>query len=236
MKGGAPRAVWLTLGADPRLISAHSAAERLNQLGKPCHLVWNPLTGETIQLIPIVRAACSLTLSGDICQEGRVGATAADLYATGPLAVQPPPCEAAGVNTEGRLCVQLGVVAFGWEPFTAGPVKGLAEILDWVDSWSVPRRWPAGPPASFAHASSALRSRRLWARGGHYGASQVPGCSAPGPGAIDVDLLTGIPGGPAAGVPAPRAGSAAQRARAAALSTMEEILDDEPAGALARVG
>ena len=66
MKGGAPRVVWLTLGADPQLISAHAAAERLNQLGRPCHLVWNPLTGQTVQLIPIVRAALALAVAGDV--------------------------------------------------------------------------------------------------------------------------------------------------------------------------
>jgi hypothetical protein len=31
----------------------------------------------------------------------------------------------------------------------------------------------------------------LWARGGHFGASQVPGCGNAGPGAIDIDRLTG---------------------------------------------
>ena len=40
-------------------------------------------------------------------------------------------------------------------------------------------------------AVSAERSRMLWARGGHFGASQVPGCENTGPGPIDVDRLTG---------------------------------------------
>ena len=30
----------------------------------------------------------------------------------------------------------------------------------------------------------------MWARGGHYGASQVPECSNVGPGGIDIDHLT----------------------------------------------
>ena len=65
LKGGAPRAVWQALGADPRMVSARSAAQRLEQLGRPCHLVWNPLCGEIVQLVPIVRAARSLG-----CPEG----------------------------------------------------------------------------------------------------------------------------------------------------------------------
>ena len=46
--GGAPRVVWLTLGADPRAISVWSAAQRLNQENRPTHLVWDPLTGDIV--------------------------------------------------------------------------------------------------------------------------------------------------------------------------------------------
>ena len=133
MKGGAPRVVWLTLGADPQLISAHSAAERLNQLGRPCHLVWNPLTGQTVQLIPIVRAGLALGVAGDVDHEGPAGA-AAGAYPTGPLAAQPND-GAADVHTEGRLCVQVGVVGFARAPFTFGADDrregdpGLARLL-----------------------------------------------------------------------------------------------------------
>jgi hypothetical protein len=237
MKGGAPRAVWLTLGADPHVISALSAAQRLDQLGRPCHLVWNPLTGEIVQLIPIVRAGCSLAFCDLVSQEGPADVVAADPYASGPLAAVPTYDETSGVHTEGRVCVQLGVVAFGWEPFTSGPVKGLAEILDWVGTWGVPRRWPAGPPAAFAHAHGAPRSRKLWARGGHYGASQVPGCTAAGPGAINVEMLTGTPVAAGADSHRPRAGMPPQRSRPAALNTMDGArADGEPAGALARAG
>ena len=57
LKGGAPRAVWLVLYADPLTVSARDAAERLIELGRPCHLVWNPLSGDVAQLIPVVRGA-----------------------------------------------------------------------------------------------------------------------------------------------------------------------------------
>ena len=54
----------------------------------------------------------------------------------------------AEVNAEGRLCVQIGVVAFAWDPFTSRPMSGLQQILDWLDSWGIPREWPAGQPAA----------------------------------------------------------------------------------------
>src|SRR5579885_1092428 len=60
LKGGAPRAVWLVLHADPITVPARDAAERLLELGRPCHLGWNPLSGEVTQLIPAVRAGRAL--------------------------------------------------------------------------------------------------------------------------------------------------------------------------------
>jgi hypothetical protein len=95
------------------------------------------------------------------------------------------------VNAEGRVCVQICVVAFAWEPFTSGPMADLQAIMRWLDSWGVPRQWPAGRPAAFPLGHAAYRSRKIWARGGHFGASQVPGSTADGPGSVDVEMLIG---------------------------------------------
>ncbi|HEY8043743.1 MAG TPA: hypothetical protein VIF35_05725, partial [Streptosporangiaceae bacterium] len=64
LKGGAPRVVWLVLHADPMTVSARAATEHLIQLGRPPHLVWNPLSGEVTQLIPAVRAGRALGWAG----------------------------------------------------------------------------------------------------------------------------------------------------------------------------
>jgi hypothetical protein len=190
LRGGAPRVVWQALGADPRLISASSAAERLIQERRPPHLVWNPLSGEVVQLVPVVRAACAL--GGPEGLDYRTGGYGAgdgtDGFAGGAAAGPHP------ANREGRLCVQIGVVAWAWEPFTDGPLHGVAGLLGWLASWGVPSRWPAGRPAPIAAARTGARSRAQWALGGHFGASQVPGWDAAGPGAIDIELL----GAPAA--------------------------------------
>jgi hypothetical protein len=235
MKGGAPRAVWITLDADPQRISARSAAQRLVQVGHPCHLVWNPLTGETIQLIPIIRAACSLGGAVADCQQ-RAADTPRDVSATGHLALQPED-DATEVRNEGRLCVQIGVVGFGWTPFTSGPMTGLNSILEWLEAWRIPRRWPAGRPAPFAHAHTAPRNRRLWAHGGHFGVSQVPGSLAAGPGAIDIDQLTGGAARRAQDAPLQRAGGSQKLTVPAGVSRMGGVLaDGERADALARAG
>jgi hypothetical protein len=183
LKGGAPRAIWLTLGTAPCAVSIQSAAQRLVSERRPCHLVWDPMTGEIVQLISILRAGRALG--------------APEQLDWGPDRV---PAAPENVNTEGRVCVQIGVLGHPADPFTNGPMAGVNAIVNWLDSWCVPRRWPAGQPASYRGAGGfdrgrarppAERSRTLWSRGGHFGASQVPGCVNIGPGAIDVDRLTG---------------------------------------------
>jgi hypothetical protein len=181
LKGGAPRAVWLTLGTAPCAVSIQSAAQRLVSERRPCHLVWDPMTGEIVQLISVLRAGRALG--------------APEQLDYGPDRV---PAAPENVNTEGRVCVQIGVLGHPADPFTSGPLSGITAIVSWLDSWSVQRRWPAGQPALYfatgpdrGRRSSAERSRVMWARGGHFGASQVPGCDNIGPGAIDVDRLTG---------------------------------------------
>ena len=57
--GGAPRAVWLTLGTAPGAVSVQSAAQRLIGERRPCHLIWDPLSGDMAQLISLLRVRLS---------------------------------------------------------------------------------------------------------------------------------------------------------------------------------
>ncbi len=177
--GGAPRVVWLTFGADPKAVSAWSVAHRLMEEKRPCHLVWDPVAGDIVQMLPIVRAGCALGTRENI-----------------DYAPETPARHVPGVNREGRLCVQIGVVSSPRVPFTSYQMIGLGEIMSWLDSWQVPRRWPAGAPAPFRHPGKP-RSRALWSLGGHFGASQVPACDSIGPGSIDIDQIVSAttPGG-----------------------------------------
>jgi hypothetical protein len=175
--GGAPRAVWLSLGSIPGAVSVQSAAQRLIAERRPCHLIWDPVSGEVAQLVSALRAGRALG--------------AADRLDWAPDRIRARP---RNVNAEGRVCVQIGVLARLAEPFTSGPLIGVEELVSWLDSWGVAHRWPSGPPGGCptGHpAGQRVRSRAQWARGGHFGASQVPGCENVGPGAIDTDRLTG---------------------------------------------
>lgn len=175
--GGAPRAVWLTLGSTPGSVTVQSAAQRLIAEQRPCHLIWDPDTGDAVQLISVLRAGRALGAADHLD------------WAPGRIRLYPE-----NVNLEGRVCVQIGVIGHASQPFTAGPMVGIETIMSWLDSWGVNRRWPAGRPEGFRHDRPGLngrRSRVAWARGGHFGASQVPGCDNEGPGAIDIDRITG---------------------------------------------
>ena len=177
--GGAPRVVWLTLGSPANAVSVQSAARRLVAEHRPCHLVWNPGTGEIAQLISVLRAGRALG--------------APDRLDWTPVRIHRRP---ESVNAEGRVCVQIGVLAVAAEPFTNGPLIGVEAIMSWLDSWGVSRRWPGGAPGGWAAVGGGAvgggeGSRAAWARGGHFGASQVPGCAHVGPGAIDIHRLTG---------------------------------------------
>jgi hypothetical protein len=171
MKGGAPRTVWLTNEADPRAVSARSIAHRLDQHDQAVHLIWNPCSGDIIQMLPAIRAG--RLLNGEIGREGRV-------------------------------CVQVLVIGHAHDPFTNGPLIGIDPIIAWLDTWGVTRRWPAGPPLPSPQSYHSSRGRRPWARGGHFGCSQVPEVTSPAPGGVDIRRITG-PDTLVADIPRPRA-------------------------------
>ncbi len=183
LSGGVPRAVWLTLCTPPGRVSVQSAAERLITEHRPCHLIWDPVTGEVAQLISALRAGRALG--------------AAERLEWAPSRVRPRP---ESVNRQGRICVQIGVLSTAAEPFTSGPLVNVETIVNWLDAWGVARRWPCGQPSGPRAVRPSIDNhpghRAMWARGGHFGASQVPGCEHAGPGSIDIDRLTGSRGRP----------------------------------------
>jgi hypothetical protein len=158
LRGGAPRAVWFSSESDPRVVSARSMAADLRRRETPPHLVWNPCSGQIVQLVPVTRAAALLDVPA---------------------------------RSEGRICVQVLVIGHSRDPFTGTLLDGLNSIVQWLDSWRVERRWPAGPPLPSPQSYHSSRARRDWARGGYFGASQVPGVHRPDPGGIDIRRITG---------------------------------------------
>lgn len=162
MLGGEPRVIWHTTENDPHVTSARTIADYLNRVGYQVHLVWNPVTGELIQMIPADRAGRGVRNSSGGVQ----------------------------TNREGQYCIQIEVVARSNRPFTDGPLKGLGEIMKWIRQFGIPDVWPDGPP--LAHNMDGKRSTSVWThRAGHYGHSQVPENDHTDPGAIDTRKLFG---------------------------------------------
>lgn len=163
---GAPRAVWTVTGADPHMWSAREEAIRLVHEGRTPHLVWNPLTGAVAQIQAATRR--SELVLGHTWRYG----------------------QHLDHGDEGRVCLLIAVVSTEKEPFTDGPLVGLAPVLEWLDSWGVQRSWPAGPPGPGGerHPSGEARAR-TWSRGGHFGHGQVPGSVSTAPGRVDPEQL-----------------------------------------------
>jgi hypothetical protein len=153
------------------------------------------------------RAVSARSVAQSLAREGRPSHLVWSPY-SGELVQLVPMTRAAArvagpAGREGRVCAQIVVVGHARDPFTTSPLTGLEAIMSWLDAWGVPRRWPAGPPLPSPQAYNSPRHRRQWARGGHFGHSQVPGSGAADPGGIDIRRLTG-PGTPIAEIPRPR--------------------------------
>nr|WP_051049515.1 hypothetical protein [Nocardiopsis kunsanensis] len=162
--------MWTVTDTDPDrgTGAARSEAERLVSEGRAPHLVWHPLSGETVQILAATRRS-ELPLGETRYYEQYVDHA-----------------------DEGRVCLVVAVVARRSVPFTDGPMLGLTAIMDWLGSWGVVRRWPSGPPGTEVADRDRLareRTVRMWARGGHFGHDQVPGSHLPGPGLLDVGHL-----------------------------------------------
>lgn len=167
MVGGPKRAIWHTTENDPHKTTAYTIAQYLNRVGYQVHIVWNPVTGEIVQMIGSDRAGRGLRN------------------------------ESGGVQTnrEGAVCVQVEVVAHAKEPFTKYEMKGREAIISYLRSLGVPDVWPGGPPP--ASPGTKHVSNATWnSKGGHYGHSQTPENNHSDPGAIDIKKLLGAPSKP----------------------------------------
>ncbi len=91
-------------------------------------------------------------------------------------------------NRDGKAVIQIESVGYAQDaPLSTSPMKGLPAILAWLDSWGVPRSWPAGAPLPYPQSYGAGNGQRgHWGASGHYGHSQVPENDHGDPGMVDV--------------------------------------------------
>ena len=127
MLGGARKVVWHTTENDPKITTAANVAKYLVGTGNTVHLVWHPLTGETVAMIPANRGAKGL--------ENRPGGVE--------------------TNRAGTYVIQIEVVGQAAHPFTDGPMVGLAGIQAWLTSLGIPAIWSGTPDRSVVNWAKA---------------------------------------------------------------------------------
>lgn len=176
-QGGPRKAIWHTTENDPNTTSALTIAKYLNRIGSQVNLVWNPVTGEMVQMIPANRAGRGL-----------------QNYAGG-----------VETNRGGSIVFQIEVVGQAKNPWTNGPCVGLKKITDFLEQLGIPEVWPAGDLEPYPASYGGSRSTAAWARSGHFGHSQVPENSHGDPGDINqAKVFTGTSvGSPGTSAPAP---------------------------------
>lgn len=174
--GGARKVVWHTTENDPNKTSALAVARYLNNVRSQVHVVWNPVSGQIVQMIPANRGGRGLmNLSGGV-----------------------------QTNNGGSVVFQIEVVGQAKNPWTSGPCKGLETILAFVRQLGVPDVWPAGDLKPYPASYGGVRSADAWAKDGHFGHSQVPENDHGDPGDLDQKKITGVaaaPSAPASPVP-----------------------------------
>ena len=173
--GGPRKVVWHTTENNPNNTSALAVARYLNTVGSQVHLVWNPVTGEMVQMIPANRGGRGLmNLAGGV-----------------------------QTNNAGSVVFQIEVVGQAKDPWTSGPCKGLDVIVAFLRQLGVPDVWPAGDLKPYPASYGGTRSTDAWGKSGHFGHSQVPENVHGDPGDIDQKKITGAstPVSPASPIP-----------------------------------
>ena len=127
MLGGPAKVVWHTTENDPAKTSASAIAHYLVSSGNTVHLVWNPLTGEIVQMIPANLAGRGL--------ENRAGGVE--------------------TNRAGSVVIQIEVVGRAAVPFTNRPMVNLPKIQAWLASLGIPPVWSGTTNRSTANWAKA---------------------------------------------------------------------------------
>ena len=161
MVGGPKKALWHSTESDPRYTSPTAIANYLNKVAAQVHLIWNPVTGDMVCMLPANRGGRGLVNQG------------------------------GGVETNrgGDVVYQIEVIGFAKDPFTNGPCKNLNVILDFLAQLGVDGGWPAGNPQPYPQSYGGYRSSSDWNHTGHFTHSQAPENLHGDPGSINVSMI-----------------------------------------------
>jgi hypothetical protein len=161
MEGGKPRSTQHTVECPPGRGYFLSMGAYLVRAGTEPQVLYDPQSDSLGQFGPLDQSARALRNAGSV-----------------------------RTNRTGTVNIQVEVCAYASRPWTDGfdPEKkpNYLKLIAAIDSWNVPRDWPAGPPQAYPGDHD---DRDMWTwtnRAGYFGHSQVPGNDHGDPGAIDI--------------------------------------------------
>jgi peptidoglycan hydrolase-like protein with peptidoglycan-binding domain len=161
MDGGKPRSTQHTVECPPGRGYFMSMGAYLVRVATEPQLLYDPQSDSLGQFGPLNRSGRALRNAGSV-----------------------------RTNRTGTVNIQVEVCAYASRPWTTGfnPAEkpNYLKMIAAIDSWDVPRDWPAGPPQAYPGDHD---DRDMWTwlnRSGYFGHSQVPGNDHGDPGAIDI--------------------------------------------------
>jgi len=167
-QGTGAKVVWHTTESDTGSISWLPGFFENRHEGP--HLIWDPWTGEFVQMLPVKTPATALA------DPNRVGTNH-----WGEVVIQIEVIGRAGLQVlTGQRVTKQG-------RHLGSPMKGAGELVAWLRSWGVPDNWPAGVPMHAASGNRTVYAKRSPA--GHYGHCQIPDNTHVDPGHVNASLL-----------------------------------------------
>ena len=144
-------AAWHTSESPTNREAIYGVANYVNQQGWPYTILWNPYTGQFVQMYPADVGARAFSNDGS--------------YPT---------------NRHGKIRIQICVIGRAADaPLQKSPMRGRRELMEWLDSWGIPR------VDNVDHS----RSRKSWEKSGHTTHRSAPGNNHIDPGPIDFNKL-----------------------------------------------
>lgn len=127
--GNELKAVWHTSESGNDSNAIHGVVNWVKQQSSEYTIAWNPYTGQLVQMFPATGGARAVMNGYSI-----------------------------PANRHGKICIQICVIGRAANaPLVKSPMKGRRELMEWLDSWGIPRK----------DITSNNRSVEQWTKSGH---------------------------------------------------------------------
>lgn len=127
--GNELKVVWHTSESPNDSNAIHGVVNWVKQQSSEYTIAWNPYTGQLVQMFPATAGARAVMNGYNIA-----------------------------ANRHGKVCIQVCVIGRAANaPLVKSPMKGRRELMEWLDSWGIPRK----------NITNNDRSVQAWTQSGH---------------------------------------------------------------------